>query len=925
MGVQSEATTDSQYLVKKRAKGDSMALNKSRCARFVLLRVCALAALITGSFAAAYAQSSDETVRFDLPAQSLEQALKDFGVSADKQLLFATDLAEGKMVAGLSGEMEPMAALDELLDGTGLVYETTSSNVILVKIADVDEGGDRDPKTLHPKSILMAQNQTTVPRRDQSLAESSGNDRADADAGIIPLEEIIVTGTNIRGVENPTVPVIQFDREDIEVSGALTVEDFVRTIPQNFASTSPFAADSANNFTAPDNATSGSAIDLRGLGTGTTLTLLNGRRMTPTGFGSFVDISLLPLNAIKRIDVLTDGASAVYGTDAVGGVVNFITRKDYEGFDISSRYGTVTDGAREEYSLGASGGLAWEAGGFFGGVEYTNQEPLLIGEREFFDQTSLDPDQPFGPKADRISAIVGLNEELTDRISVGVDALYSNRESSGFNSTFTQSEFENEQDALFTNSRIDFKLTDGITATAFYDYSREDAESVQALTGTSEYTNELNLLEAQLSGELFRMSSGESLSFAVGGLYREESFELEREGISIVDSERDVSAVYGEVLLPLVGEQNSFGLIDRIDVSIAGRYEDFSDFGSTFNPKFGVRTVVANDLEVRVSYSEAFRAPTLQEIELPLNLVVNPLPNAFITTFTPPPPDDPALTGFTVLLATSGGNADLQEETAEVWSIGSTYTPSFASGLSLDVTYYAISYDDRLEVIAPLTPLQNPAFVDLAVVNPGVAFVSRLFDEAAASGGFVFNFAGFDAEDVQVVSRAGLQNVGVREVDGIDANISYEFDTGMGTLFSHLNIAYVLNFDSQLSDASEALDELNALYRPLELRLRGGIGWKRDSISIVGIVNYSGSYDDNVDRAEAGNVDAWTTFDMNTSYQFGDQTSSRLLNNIRLSLNVRNLFDEEPPTVLTADGFNYDTVNADPFGRFISIGVAKEF
>lgn len=864
----------------------------------------------------------------DLESQPLSDALKSFADQTGLQIMFFSELTDGVKTATLAGDYTVNAALDILLGSSGLTYEHINERAITVRAVHSvpeDEGGDSDSKNSQPTPVLMAQNQTIAPRKNQNPTDSGSHDTDESDAEVIPLEEIIVTGTNIRGVENPTVPVIQFDREDIEISGALTVEDFVRTIPQNLATTSPFAADSANNFTVPDNATSGSALDLRGLGTGTTLTLLNGRRMTPTGFSSFVDISLLPLNAIDRVDVLTDGASAIYGTDAVGGVVNFITRRDYQGFDVSLQYGTVTDGSREEYSVGASGGLAWPTGALFGGLEYFSQEPLFIGERDFFDQASLDAGQPFGPEADRLSATIGMNQRLTNRISVGVDALYSNRDTSGFNSTFTQSVFENKQEAIFINSRVDFELTDKLTATAFYDFSREDADSFQGITGTSEFSNELNLFEGQISGEFFPLPSGESLSSAVGVSHRNESFQLERGGASLVDVDRDITAFYGEFLVPIVAEKDSFGFVSRIDLSVAGRYEDFSDFGTTFNPKIGISAVLANDLQVRASYSEAFRVPTLQEIELPLNLVINPLPNAFITTFTPPAAEDPALTGSTVLLATSGGNPDLQEETADVWSVGGSYTPSSVSGLTITFAYYAISYEDRLEVIAPLNPLQNPAFVDLAIVNPDSASVSTLFDQAEASGGFVFNFAGFEPEEIQVISRAGLQNIGVREVDGVDANFGYDFETDIGTFFSQLNVAYILNFDSQLAPAAEAVDELDALYRPIDLRMRGSIGWRRDGLTITGVLNYSGSYDDNVDRAIANNIGSWTTIDLNASYQFGPGSSPGLRSDTKLSFNIRNLFDEEPPTILTADGFNYDTVNADPFGRFVSLAITKSF
>ncbi len=163
-------------------------------------------------------------------------------------------------------------------------------------------------------------------------------------------ERIEVTGSNIKRIEGETaLPVTVITREDIERSGAVGTEDLLRRIT---ASTAMFSDTTQGVGYAVSNA------NLRGLGAGSTLVLLNGRRLANHAFGSIgglngsppaVDLNSIPFSAIERVEVLRDGASAIYGTDAIGGVVNFITRSDYRGAEISVMYGRPQDdvGGRE--------------------------------------------------------------------------------------------------------------------------------------------------------------------------------------------------------------------------------------------------------------------------------------------------------------------------------------------------------------------------------------------------------------------------------------------------------------------------------------------------------------------------------------------------------------------------------------------------
>ncbi|MFC3712982.1 TonB-dependent receptor domain-containing protein [Sphingoaurantiacus capsulatus] len=200
-------------------------------------------------------------------------------------------------------------------------------------------------------------------------------------------EEIVVTGTNIRGAEVIGSVVQSLDAEDVLKSGKATVADLVRELPVNFAggvASSDNSRGGQDTSSAGSNLTGGSGINLRGLGALSTLVLVNGRRVAVSGqFGDFVDISNIPVAAIERIEILQDGASAVYGSDAVGGVVNIILKKKQDGLTLLGRVGSLTEGGEMEYQGSATWGTSWGGGNLVVGYEYNRRENVLASERDF--------------------------------------------------------------------------------------------------------------------------------------------------------------------------------------------------------------------------------------------------------------------------------------------------------------------------------------------------------------------------------------------------------------------------------------------------------------------------------------------------------------------------------------------------------------
>ncbi|WP_339864832.1 TonB-dependent receptor plug domain-containing protein [Paremcibacter congregatus] len=207
----------------------------------------------------------------------------------------------------------------------------------------------------------------------------------------IELEEIIVTGSHIRGAGVSVGSKVNIiDRAEIDVAGFSTVQQVLQSLPQNFQGGAN--EDTRLGSEAAANMAFGSTVNLRGLGATSTLVLINGRRLPVGGRdGNFVDVSNIPATAISRVEVLPDGASAIYGSDAVGGVVNIILREDFDGAETRMRYGGVTDGGLDEVQLAQTFGRSWNSGNLLLTFEYYNRDSLASAERSYTANSDLRP------------------------------------------------------------------------------------------------------------------------------------------------------------------------------------------------------------------------------------------------------------------------------------------------------------------------------------------------------------------------------------------------------------------------------------------------------------------------------------------------------------------------------------------------------
>lgn len=981
-------------------------------------------------------EQSVEKIQFNIPEQSLASALVALSHQSGETILANPDLTRDRTTDAVSGAYTTPEALSRLLESSGLRYQYRDDQSYLVTaMMRSDSLQAQAAKRNPPRSRELRLAQISEQERQSQVTSNDANDESDRP------DEIVVTGTLIRGSQPVGAQLLVLDRLEIEKTGLSTTAEVIQTLPQtlgagpNGDTTSvPGLVDAANNRGF------GSSINLRGLGADSTLTLINGRRVAPGGAnGDFIDVSLIPLTAVERVEVLPDGASALYGADALGGVVNVVLREDYEGLETRLRYGTVTAGDQQEFQIGQVIGTNWDSGGVLIAYEYFNQDSLFSEDRDFAASSDLTPfngenfGQPFSnpgnisaggqlfaiptgqdgtnlqpsdlitgevnlqnqrlgttalPGQERHSVFATINQKLADRIELFSEFRYSDRSFESFASALgaslfvpssnpffvdpvggsstvvVQYNFFNELGPLESTGNVEsINAVGGGAINLFNDwrfetytsYSRENTveeldnfidfaavaaaladtnpdtafnpfgdglntNPVTAATlGTSarrDLVSELLSVNFKADGSLFELPGGE-VKLAIGGEYRLEDLKSDlRFGTANLPTglfDREIFAFFGEARIPIIGEANSLPWIKSLDISVAGRFEDYSDFGTTSNPKIGISLSPVDGFTFRGTYSTSFRAPLLTELDTSGNSA-----GVFET-------DDPAAPGGrSNIISLSGGNADLQPEDATSWSAGFDFAPDALPGLNLSVTYFDIDIEGRISrptVFASVLANESQ-FGEIITRNPDPGTAQAILDDTNIS---VRNFIGATGADIDAIVDLRLNNLGVTEVNGLDITAAYSVDTPIGSLGFSSNSSIYFEFQEAITAASPKVDVLDTIFNQVDFRTRNSISWSNDAgLSATGYINYTDNHTDNVSDPTR-EIGSWTTVDFNVSYNTQERFSSDLLHGILLSVSVQNLFDEDPPFVNNPLGVAFDPTNSNPRGRFIAFQVVKQW
>lgn len=316
----------------------------------------ALAALL-GATAPAWAKNP--LVQFHLPAQPFPQAILEFYRQSGVQAIYAaTPKVERVKTQAVSGRMSSSAALARMLKGTGLTFFFDSDHSVIIQ-------------------PVSAPRIRKAPPTRVAAARRPGRAPSDPHPDGSRLKLVEVTGSLIHGVQDVMAPLVYLRHQQLSQAAYATVQDALYQLPL-VSMDGP-----REDLGIDDNYQYGAGINLRGLGVGATLVLVDGRRQPLGGLtGDFVDVSTIPWSAVKRIEVLPDGASALYGADAIAGVVNIIMRDRFKGAETDVRYATAPDG-RAEVMASQLLGTAWHGGHAMLDYQFSDATPLAAAKRPY--------------------------------------------------------------------------------------------------------------------------------------------------------------------------------------------------------------------------------------------------------------------------------------------------------------------------------------------------------------------------------------------------------------------------------------------------------------------------------------------------------------------------------------------------------------
>lgn len=810
------------------------------------------------------------------------------------------------------------------------------------------------------------------------------------------VERVQVTGSHIKRIDvEGAAPVQTITRREMEKTGYNSVADVLRdTTANSFGSVREQSG---------SNAAGVAHVNLRGLGSSNTLVLLNGQRLPSDAVTGAVDLNLIPMAAVERIEVLKDGASATYGSDALGGVVNIITRKDFSGNEVSLAQTTpeAVGGKRQEISL--VNGINRGRFNMVNVVQYRDNDKIYSRDREWSNNGTsnigspgsyrnpdgtwnADANCPPGrlvvtpggnfcsfkhtdystqlPALQQLSLLSESNMQLSSRVKMKAriggsqkKAQWSYAPAPG---TFTikgnvadhlgpggnplpgvnpgedlevryrlselgtrDTEVETKSVNALIGSTVDVGKGWEIDANAGHNYveTMDKGVSGYALTkdlessiengsfnpfapegqrGSIEHTryqpwekmtSELSSFEMKGSGEIGHVPAGR-MGLAIGTQYTFQKYRDKFDDRSVNDEvfgnagssgggQRDTRAVFTELSIPVT---------EKIELQLAGRYDQYSDFGDTVNPKIATLYRPNRNWLVRGSAGTGFKAPLMQDLYAATS---NGFPT-FIDHVSCA--RERAAGGATPSCkpqqyqVTSSGNSGLKEEKSMSYNLGTVYQPNrdFNIGTDLFLTrlnnVVGISYDDAMEAEAKFGP-----------------------DYLAQHGVIVHR----DAQGYIESIEAPQQNLSAQEVAGIDVGTSYRISK-VKLSAEHSQLFY---FKEEGFPGTGAKNKLGENGRPPWRNTLGLSFIPNDrhdlSLSALTTARHQKSV------AAAGNLRAYTTVDL--QYSFNARKVGVF------TAGVKNVMGTTPPLDDSDPNNMLDTTIYDQVGRAFYTGYKATF
>jgi outer membrane receptor protein involved in Fe transport len=584
-------------------------------------------------------------------------------------------------------------------------------------------------------------------------------------------------------------------------------------------------------------------------------------------------------------------------------------RSDFKGAELSERIGGATAGGGFVQDYTALGGQTWRGCHALASVEYLHQDSILARARDF--TSGAPPVNSLLQAETKTSVFVNLGQDLTPWASFHLDGLYSQRRTGYLDQLAPGGliyALAIGVQSYFVAPSLDFTLPAGWSGSLSGTASGSSDTTNYFFTGGPAFVgldHRADDVEASANGPIFSLPSG-VVKLALGAGHRDEHFdEVDNPGTSMAGS-RSVTYVFGEVFAALVQPADDRFLLHALDLSVAGRWERYSDFGSTANPKVGLRYKPLDGVTLRATWGTSFKAP--QFLQTTLQSTIYQYPAATLGG-----------SGAGDALLTFGGSSDLKPERATSWTAGIDWSPPAWRSLQVSATYFNIDYTNR--IVQPIsgvgTALANPAYAPFIITHPTAPQQAA----AIASASVFYNLASdaYDPANIDALIEDRFTNAASQKIDGVDLSIKQALTLNAANELDAFASASWLHIVQQSAPGGPQQTLTGYLFNPPKLRVRAGLTWTSGPLAATGIANYISAETDN---GVAPNVPigAWTTLDLNMTYKIG-RVHPRLPS-LEASVSINNVLDAAPPfakgAAVGAPGYNFDSTNASALGRFFA-------
>ena len=758
-------------------------------------------------------------------------------------------------------------------------------------------------------------------------------------------ETVIVTGTRATGLDEFTSasPVQVLSTEELQSAGRPDLMNALANVVPSFTAQA-FGGDMANQTL---------QAKMRGLSPNHTLVLVNGKRRHTTSSlailggpyqgGAGVDLNFVPIDSIDHVEVLTEGAAATYGTDAIAGVINIIQKKNPDGGSLSYSYGGHYAGDGDTSSYNGSIGLEAMDGSYFSfAAEYREHEHTNRGDIDprVVDPARIDPaaggtypntnmpdakgypylNQIFGDAAYEIKLVslnagipIGDNAEiyafgtwgdkhaasfenyrLPSRVShtdtstgavtyfrpFGFDPREETEETDYSASTGVKGDvgsWSYDVGTTYGKDNIDLFTRDSANASMFANTGQTPVNFYDGNYTSTQWTTNVDITKD------FDIGTAGPLTFAFGAEYREENWEASPgdegsryleggqsfPGISTSDSgahDRNVVAGYVDFLLKPV---------ESLSLDLAGRYEDYSDFGDTVVGKLSARYELTDAFALRGTVSTGFRAPTLAE-EFYSATNVGPT-----TAFVQMPPNAPA----TGLL---GLGAGLQPEESTNYSLGFVWRPENAMSLTFDL--YEVEVRDRIAATSTFYGTIDGQLYSQVIVDAIIANGNVLDPEVTAEGDTGINL---------------FTNGVTTRTRGVDVmfDLASDFDAlkvnwSIAATYTNTDVTDVRDTPAEFGTTQAlfdkvALSDLEDTSPDYMVNLGASMRWERLSVDVHELVYGPCSEWEN-DGGDTNGTPMFYQTEIGVTPITNLEVSFQAMDALEITVGATNLFDEKP-------------------------------